>query len=342
MEEIRIENQNADDLLDQLNIFLGGNLEEKWGEQILTFSNHLGEGTIRSISFDWGVSLFDYDVNFKQDLKLVHTTGDVIPVEFIFISNGTLKYSQDSYSEEVYLERYQNIIISPKQQSKKTFVFPEKVNVKVNFIQILKGQYAKKKNNNLKYLNEVLLSVFKKERHELSFKHFGNYNLEIADKVREMRAPQENGMVRTLSIEGKLNIILAMQILEHHKFQSNTTLPDSLTIVDIKKIHKLAGFIVENISEPLTVPMLSSESGLSGKKLQTGFKMLYNKTVNEYIKNLRLEISRDLLKNSDLTVSEIVYKIGIRSRSYFSKIFSEHYGILPTEFRSKLKIKSSQ
>ncbi|WP_339140054.1 helix-turn-helix domain-containing protein [Croceitalea sp. MTPC5] len=341
MQEIRIENQNAEDLLSQLNVYLKGTLTEKWGEQTLTFSNHLGEGTIRSISFDWGVSLFDYDVNFKEDVKLIHHTGDEIPVEFIFISNGTLRYQQDVNSEEVFLERYRNIIIAPKQQSKKTFIFPKKVNVKVNFIQIVKGQYAKKKHNNLKYLNEVLFSVFKEDEYDVPYRHFGNYNLAIADKVKEMHASEENGMVRTLGIEGKLNIILAMQILEHHKFQNDTTLPDSLTIADIKKIHKLADFIVDNISEALTIPILSKESGLSGKKLQVGFKMLYNKTVNEYIKKLRLEISRDLLKNSELTVSEIVYKVGIRSRSYFSKIFSEHYGILPTEYRSKLKRKPS-
>ncbi|UWX54441.1 helix-turn-helix transcriptional regulator [Maribacter litopenaei] len=83
--------------------------------------------------------------------------------------------------------------------------------------------------------------------------------------------------------------------------------------------------------------MLSRKSGLSPKKLQLGFKLLYSKTVNEYVRQLKLEVSRDYLKNTDLTISEIVYLIGIKSRSYFSKIFSEAYGILPTEYRRHLK-----
>lgn len=343
MQEIVIVNQKTENLLTQLNTCLNGKLEQKWGEYTLTFSNELGHGTIRSISFDWGVSLLDYDVNFNEEVKIVHMTGDETPVEFIFITDGNLRYSQDFESEEVFLEQYQNIIISPKRQSKKAFVFPKAINVKVNHIQLLKKQYAKKRNNNLKYLNDVLLSVFKGESKELPYKHFGNYNLQIADEVREMHSHSSDnlGMVKTLGIEGKLNIILAMQILEHQKFQNNNTLPGSLTTEDIKKTHKLAEFIIDNISNSLTISMLSRESGLSGKKLQTGFRMLYNKTVNEYIKTLRLEVSRDLLKNSDLTVSEVVYHIGIRSRSYFSKIFYEHYGILPTEYRSKLKKKLS-
>jgi AraC-like DNA-binding protein len=284
------------------------------------------------------VSLVDYDVNFRDEVKIVHKTGDESPVEFIFISEGKLGY-QEGGSDELNLERYQNIIISPKKQSRKTFIFPKRVNVKVNIIHIHKQQYAKKRHNNLKYLNEIILSVFNDESVNLPYSHLGNFNLQIADQVKEIRNKEAFGPIAALSIEGRLNIILAMQLLEQHKFSNDDTLPESLSVTDIKKIHKLAEFIVDNISEPITIAVLMKKSGLSAKKLQLGFRMLYGKSVNEYVKKMKLEISRDYLKNSDYSVSEIVYKVGIKSRSYFSKIFSEHYGILPTEYRSKLKKK---
>ena len=104
---------------------------------------------------------------------------------------------------------------------------------------------------------------------------------------------------------------------------------------DIKKIHELASHIVDNISETLTVASLSERSGLIPKKLQLGFRVLYSKSVNEYIRQMKLEISRDLILNTNDTISEIVYNIGFKSRSYFSKIFYEKYGILPTEYRKK-------
>ncbi|MBS9464295.1 helix-turn-helix transcriptional regulator [Flagellimonas sp. 389] len=337
MQEIKIKNYTSDNFFKELNSYLRGTIEEKWGEHILTFSNTIGSGTIKMIDFDWGVKLIDFDVNFNKDIKLTHDTGNETPIEFIFISEGNLRYMQDVESEEVYLERYQNIIISPKMRSKKTFVFPKKVNVRVNFIQVSKKQYAKKKNNNLDYLNDVLSSVFKEETYNLPYSHYGNFNLEIEDHLKKIRSLDGQGAVRTLNIEGRLNIILAMQILEQHKFENNSTLPESLTKANIKKLHQLAGYVLDNIAEPLTIAALTSESGLSAKKLQSGFKMLYGKTVNEYIKNLKLEISRDYLKNTEYSVSEIVYRVGIKSRSYFSKIFSEHYGVLPTEYRAQLK-----
>lgn len=337
MQEIIVKNQDVDTLLNQLNQILQGSIDDKWGQRELSFDNEKGRGRIRSITFDWGVSLIDFDVHFNDDVKITYRTDEAPPIEFIFISQGKLSYLQSDSPENLVLERYQNIIISPQKNSKKTYIFPKEVNVKVNFIQILKKQYAKKKHSNLQYLNEVLLPVFKEESMNLSYKHLGSYNLKIADQVRAMYADQNEGTSHALGLEGRLNVILAMQLMEHHKFENQDTLPESLSPMDIKKIHKLSEFIVDNISEPITIGLLSKESGLSAKKLQLGFRMLYSKSVNEYVKKMKLEISRDYLKNTDLTISEVVYRIGIRSRSYFSKIFSEHYGILPTEYRMKLK-----
>ena len=72
--------------------------------------------------------------------------------------------------------------------------------------------------------------------------------------------------------------------------------------------------------------------------MQDGFKFLYNRTVTEYIRHIRLESARDLLKTTDLNISQIVYTIGFSSRSYFSKIFREKYGITPNEFKKKLLV----
>lgn len=337
MQEIKIKNQSVDDLLNQLNQIFKGTITNKWGQSELSFDNSNGKGTIKTISFDWGVSLIDFDVKFSEEIKIVHEIDNNPPIEFIFISDGMLTYLQNDAAQELVLERFQNIIISPRKKSSKTFIFPKGIKVKLNSIQILKKQYAKKRHHNLNYLNEVLMSVFNEDAKNLPFKHLGSFNLKIADQVKEMNIAKAEGMAHTLGLEGRLNIILAMQLIEHHKFENDEILPESLTPSDIKKIHKLSEYIVDNISEPMTIGILTKESGLSSKKLQLGFRMLYAKSVNEYIKKMKLEISRDYLKNTDLTISEVVYRVGIRSRSYFSKIFSEYYGILPIEYRRKLK-----
>ncbi len=337
MREIVITSIKDDIILEQLNLCLDGSLSESWGERKLIFDNNIGKGTVRSIAFDWGVSLLDCDVQFNEDVKIVFKTSSVSPVEFIFISKGSFQYSEDDTEDFIDLEQYQNIIIAPKRYSKKTFVFPPNQEIKVNFIRILKREYLKKKNNNVTHLNDLLLSIFNDENSEMPYKHKGSYSLKIADQVKALNSVYDSGIIRTLSLEGRLYLILAMQLMEHHNFESNLVLPESLSKSDIKKIHQLSEYIVDHIAQPISVSSLSESSGLSPKKLQLGFRVLYSKSVNEYVRQLKLEISRDYLRNTDLSVSEIVYAIGIKSRSYFSKIFADTYGVLPTEYRKQLK-----
>ena len=340
MQEIEINSIDGAEILEQLNTFLQGTITEQWGEYVLEFDSSFGKGMIRSIAFDWGVSLVDYDVNFTEDVKIIFNIENAKPIEFIFVSEGSITYENSRDYKKHQFERYQNIIISSKEGDKETYIFPKKIAIKVNFIYVLRKEYSKKKNHNLSFLSQDLLNVFENTDKGEAYNHFGNFNLKIADQIKQLQESYDSGIVRTLSIEGQLNLIMAMQMLEHNNFEKGNTLPDSLTRDEIKKIHELSSYIFDNISEPLTIANLAKQSSMSPKKLQLGFQVLYSKSVNEYVRQLKLEIARDEIKNSELSISEIVYNIGLRSRSYFSKIFYEKYGMLPTDYRKKTRHKS--
>lgn len=337
MKEIVIKSEKDEDMILGFKKCLNGTLEERWGEKVVSFDNELGKGVIRNIEFDWGVSLFDCDLTLFDDIKVTLQSKGIAPLEFIFISKGGFTYKEGNQGEQLELEQFQNIIISPERYQRKNFIFPSKKELKVNFIRIFKKEYLKKKNNNVTYLNELLLSVFNDEKNSLPYSHSGSYSLKIADEVKELDKIYESGIMRTLSIEGRLYLILSLQLMEHHNFESKESINESISKGDIKRIHTLTEYIIDNISGPISIGVLSRKSGLNPKKLQLGFKLLYSKTVNEYVRQIKLEVSRDYLKNTDLTISEIVYLVGIKSRSYFSKIFSEAYGILPTDYRRQLK-----
>lgn len=336
MTVIEIGNNKAISVIEQLKERLDGTVRNSNGEEILEFNNKIGCGTIRNVAFDWGITLLDYDVCFNEDLKIVYKFTENSPVEFLFISRGIMKYSADN-TDYVKLDRFQNVIISNKLNSKNVFVFPSAVNVQLNVIQVISSEYEKKKNNNINSLPEKLLSVFKGSNENLPYKHFGGHNLKIASVIKNLNNTQGSGIIKSLSIEGQLNLILALQIAEHKNFINKYILPDSLSQNDIKKVHDVANYMVNNVSKYMSIKSLSSLFGLTPKKLQSGFKLLYSKSVNEYIRQIKLEIARDLIKNTDNSISEIVYSIGYRSRSYFSKIFYDKYSILPTDYRDSIK-----
>ncbi len=173
------------------------------------------------------------------------------------------------------------------------------------------------------------------EDHEKVIAYFGAYNFKLADKIGALRKIRHIGMIRILRVEGMVYQILSMHIQQHDKAMKGTELPTTLLKRELKIIRNLSKSIIKDVAREYCLEQLSLETGLSQAKLQEGFKLLYTRTVTEYIRHLRLEAARDLIRMTVMNISEIVYSIGFSSRSYFSKIFKDKYGISPNDFKNK-------
>ncbi len=103
-------------------------------------------------------------------------------------------------------------------------------------------------------------------------------------------------------------------------------------------LKKLIDIILANLeNEQFGVNELSSEIGLSRSQLHRKLRMLLDKSVSQFIREVRLEEATKLLLNDVGTSSEISYKVGFSSPAYFSKCFHDCYGFPPGETKSKLK-----
>ena len=61
------------------------------------------------------------------------------------------------------------------------------------------------------------------------------------------------------------------------------------------------------------------------------FKKYKGKTCIQFIKNYRLEKAYNLLKNTDLPVTQISFDVGFSNVSYFIRSFNEKYKVTPKE-----------
>ncbi|WP_051229712.1 helix-turn-helix domain-containing protein [Psychroserpens burtonensis] len=105
----------------------------------------------------------------------------------------------------------------------------------------------------------------------------------------------------------------------------------------IQKIRIITNHIIDNPGLNHSQDELCSQFFISQSKLQFGFKEIHKTTVSNFTRNVRLEKSEELLCNSELNISEIVYTVGFTSRSYFSKIFKLKYGCNPTAYKQRLQ-----
>ncbi len=97
-------------------------------------------------------------------------------------------------------------------------------------------------------------------------------------------------------------------------------------------ISQITSIIEGNLDdEQFGVSELASAMNMSRSNLLRKVKKHTSLSVSKFIRQVRLEIAMDLLKEESYTVSEVSYKVGFGSSSYFIKCFREHYGYPPGE-----------
>ncbi|MDE5739466.1 MAG: response regulator [Bacteroidaceae bacterium] len=81
-----------------------------------------------------------------------------------------------------------------------------------------------------------------------------------------------------------------------------------------------------------SVQQLSEEVGISRVHLNRKMKERYGISPNIFIKSFRLKQAAYLLTNNRVNISEVAYKVGFSSHSYFTTSFHEYFGMSPKEF----------
>lgn len=116
----------------------------------------------------------------------------------------------------------------------------------------------------------------------------------------------------------------------------NITEPKSRSLFDIDSdfYRKFIELFNRQINKPdLEVDSIASDLGLTYNQLYRKIKSLTNYRPVELIRILRLEKAKELLLNSEKTISEISYEVGFSSPGYFTRCYRQHYGETPSETR---------
>lgn len=87
--------------------------------------------------------------------------------------------------------------------------------------------------------------------------------------------------------------------------------------------------------EQFSIKNLSDEIGMSHSNLYKKIKAISGGSANEFIRYIRLRKAAELMLNSDFTVAEAAYKVGINNAKYFREQFSKLFGINPSEYIKK-------
>jgi len=96
---------------------------------------------------------------------------------------------------------------------------------------------------------------------------------------------------------------------------------------------KALDFIETHYAEPLTLPVVAKEAGLSVSRLAHVFKAQIGMSFTAYLNLIRINWAKYYLANSRLRVSETAFQVGFGNLSHFNHVFRRSTGLAPTQYR---------
>lgn len=150
--------------------------------------------------------------------------------------------------------------------------------------------------------------------------------IHAVQELKEILIPNKNTLYDSYEM-----LELFLGIFKHHTKHSvaeNTT-PNSEVYLEAA-LH----YIHANLFYPITVSEITTFLGISQPYLFRIFKEKFAKSPKQYISDCKLNHAKKLLKETDMTVTQVAVSVGFSDVLSFSKFFSDKEGCSPKNYRS--------
>ena len=101
---------------------------------------------------------------------------------------------------------------------------------------------------------------------------------------------------------------------------------------DVRAIYGIKEEILNHLDTPPVINDLAIKVNMSPTKLKTIFRQIFGDSIFSYYQDFRMKAAARLLKEEQLSVSDVGYQLGFSNLSHFSRLFEKHIGMKPKRY----------
>ena len=102
---------------------------------------------------------------------------------------------------------------------------------------------------------------------------------------------------------------------------------------DEKLLQEVVDIVSRHLEDPdFSASVLCGESRYSSKQIYRKIKQLTGMSIVEFIRDTRLRKAAIYLSQGKLSVTEVMYKVGFTTASWFAKCFKDKFGVSPSDY----------
>lgn len=147
-----------------------------------------------------------------------------------------------------------------------------------------------------------------------------------------LTCPYQGGL-RQMFLESKSLELLALQFARWAKDEQRSPASTRWKPQDLEKLERAKEILQHSIEYPPSLVDLAQQVGLNDCKLKQGFRQVFGTTVFGYLRACQMQQAKQLLRETDLYVTEIAARVGYSSLPAFSNAFYKQVGMSPQSFR---------
>lgn len=125
-------------------------------------------------------------------------------------------------------------------------------------------------------------------------------------------------------------VVIHMLALVNYNLTTRDKTDDKLDAA----INYVKKYMADHLSEPIDVPALAAERGMSYTWLRRMFRKNTGMAPAQYLQQLRIHMSMYLLRNTSSPIKNVAVDSGFKTSEYFCSVFQETVGMTPRAYRA--------
>ena len=118
------------------------------------------------------------------------------------------------------------------------------------------------------------------------------------------------------------------------ELQENPDIQKTTGMEQTNRLRSMIAYINQHYPERITLAEIAKIAGVSEREASRCFKKTIGQSPMEYLIKYRLNQSKKLLLETNMTITAICQQCGFSDSAYFGKVFRKSYGMTPSEYRS--------
>lgn len=307
-------------------------IEKDCQKNWIDFRELPAHGSLAVYDFEDGVQMIVLNGRLPEAWEISFNSKKESPFLMIFNVRGHMSFNYGGVDEDIQIEPLKTLLIAhPPGQSQSIKIKGQEEAVFI-MLHLDRNLYIHHLHCLPENVRAEALAIFSGKTALKMFQN-SSYGMSGAAIVQQITSDGEKGLIHSTFAEAKALELFSLQLRRwEEEISGSNGNKKALHPSDIEKIILARNMLIEDVQNAPTIEVLSKKAGINRQKLKQGFKLVFGKTINEYLRNERLKLARQILTHDNLTIKEVSVRVGYENASYFARRFKKAYGLYPNEY----------